>query len=76
MTRGIFVTGTDTGVGKTFAGCALLRALGDAGADVVFVRTQGAPTPANVEENVRLLAEVAAEIEPEPFTDPVLPAAS
>ena len=27
MTRGIFVTGTDTGVGKTLAACALLHAL-------------------------------------------------
>ena len=27
MIRGIFVTGTDTGVGKTFAACALIHAL-------------------------------------------------
>lgn len=27
MRRGLFVTGTDTGVGKTFASCALLHAL-------------------------------------------------
>ena len=27
MARGIFVTGTDTGVGKTFVAAALLRAL-------------------------------------------------
>ena len=27
MTRGVFVTGTDTGVGKTLAACALLHAL-------------------------------------------------
>ena len=27
MTRGIFVTGTDTGVGKTLAACALIHAL-------------------------------------------------
>lgn len=27
MKRGVFVTGTDTGVGKTFASCALLHAL-------------------------------------------------
>jgi hypothetical protein len=30
--RGIFVTGTDTGIGKTFVACALLRALVASGA--------------------------------------------
>jgi dethiobiotin synthetase len=32
--RGIFITGTDTGVGKTHLGCALIRALLDRGAPV------------------------------------------
>jgi dethiobiotin synthetase len=32
VTRGIFVTGTDTGVGKTLACCALIHALAHAGA--------------------------------------------
>lgn len=32
--RGVFVTGTDTGVGKTFVACALVRALRACGADV------------------------------------------
>jgi dethiobiotin synthetase len=32
MTRGVFVTGTDTGVGKTLAACALIHALAAAGA--------------------------------------------
>ena len=27
MTRGVFVTGTDTGIGKTFAACTLVHAL-------------------------------------------------
>jgi uncharacterized NAD-dependent epimerase/dehydratase family protein len=31
LTRGVFVTGTDTGVGKTVASCALLHALARAG---------------------------------------------
>jgi dethiobiotin synthetase len=30
-TRGVFVTGTDTGIGKTWVACALLRALSEAG---------------------------------------------
>jgi len=32
--RGFFITGTDTGVGKTVAACALVRALRDRGIDV------------------------------------------
>lgn len=35
MSRGIFVTGTDTGVGKTVVACALLRALAGRGIDAV-----------------------------------------
>ncbi|HUQ29167.1 MAG TPA: dethiobiotin synthase [Usitatibacter sp.] len=34
MTRGVFVTGTDTGVGKTLAACALIHALVDRSVDV------------------------------------------
>jgi len=33
MRRGIFVTGTDTGVGKTVVACALVRALRARGID-------------------------------------------
>ena len=32
--RGFFVTGTDTGVGKTIAACALVRGLRERGIDV------------------------------------------
>ncbi len=35
MTQGVFVTGTDTGVGKTLASCALIHALIDRGIDVM-----------------------------------------
>ena len=34
MHKGIFITGTDTGVGKTFVACALLRALKEKGLTV------------------------------------------
>ena len=45
-TRGLFVTGTDTGVGKTRAACALLRALRAAG-----VRAAGMkPVAAGIDE--------------------------
>jgi dethiobiotin synthetase len=35
VTRGVFVTGTDTGVGKTLCACALIHALVDRGLDVM-----------------------------------------
>jgi dethiobiotin synthetase len=35
VTRGVFVTGTDTGVGKTLAACALIHALVDRGIGVM-----------------------------------------
>ena len=35
MTRGVFVTGTDTGVGKTLCACALIHALSGRGIDVM-----------------------------------------
>jgi len=35
MRSGVFVTGTDTGVGKTLAACALIHALRNSGVDVV-----------------------------------------
>ena len=46
--RGCFVTGTDTGVGKTLVGCAIVRALRARGLDVgVFkpIETGVIPTP-------------------------------
>lgn len=38
MTRGLFVTGTDTGVGKTRVSCTLLRALRDRGIDAAGLK--------------------------------------
>lgn len=38
MTRGYFVVGTDTGVGKTFIACALLHALHKAGSQVIGMK--------------------------------------
>ena len=38
MTRGFFVTGTDTGVGKTLVTAALLRRLRDAGITVAGMK--------------------------------------
>ena len=46
MPRGFFVTGTDTGVGKTLVACALLRALASTGRSVIGMK----PVAAGSEE--------------------------
>ncbi|MEP7206382.1 MAG: dethiobiotin synthase [Casimicrobiaceae bacterium] len=81
MTRGIFVTGTDTGVGKTFVACALLRTL-VAGA----VRAVGMkPVAAGIEPGETLADDVRAlqaagnvdaamaSINPYAFVPPIAP---
>ncbi len=56
MTRGVFITGTDTGVGKTVAAVGLLRAFAAAG-----MRTAGMkPVAAGVDPGSGLHADVAA----------------
>jgi len=54
-TRGIFVTGTDTGVGKTRVAAALLRALALRGARAVGMK----PVAAGVERDLATNADVA-----------------
>lgn len=54
--RGIFVTGTDTGVGKTVASVALLRALAGAGLRAVGMK----PIAAGIEAGTDVNADVAA----------------
>lgn len=56
MTRGIFVTGTDTGVGKTYVAVALLRALAAAGVRAVGMK----PVAAGVDAGARTNADVEA----------------
>jgi dethiobiotin synthetase len=56
MTRGIFVTGTDTGVGKTVVAVALLKALAGAGSRAVGMK----PVAAGIEEGASCNADVAA----------------
>ena len=53
---GIFVTGTDTGVGKTYVACALLRALRASGMRVAGMK----PVAAGIDEGSALNADVAA----------------
>jgi len=62
MSRGLFVTGTDTGVGKTFVSCALLSALARRGHRIGVYKPAETGVPADErgvlrgEDCVRLLA--------------------
>jgi dethiobiotin synthetase len=67
--RGIFVTGTDTGVGKTLIACALVRGLAALGARVAVMKpiASGAqPTPAGL-RNADALALAACSNVPAPY---------
>jgi dethiobiotin synthetase len=62
----ILVTGTDTGVGKTWVGCALALALQSAGKQVIAVKpveTGCAGAPGDREDGV-LLAQATGQTEP------------
>ncbi len=62
----VFVTGTDTGVGKTWTACALAAALGEAGRSVVAIKpveTGCEDQPAETEDGVRL-ARATGQQEP------------
>jgi dethiobiotin synthetase len=56
MTRGVFVTGTDTGVGKTVVACALLRACVALGARAVGMK----PVATGVESGAACHEDVTA----------------
>lgn len=79
--RGVFVTGTDTGVGKTFVACALLRALAASGTNAIGMKpvAAGIDRSIGVNEDVRALAAAAnvdaplADRNPYAFADPVAP---
>ena len=64
MTRGLFVTGTDTGVGKTVVACTLVRALRGRGVDVGVMK----PAETGVGEagplDALALREAAASADP------------
>ncbi len=57
--RGLFVTGTDTGVGKTAVSCALARALRGRGVDVGVMKPIETGVPAAGPEDARALREAA-----------------
>ena len=62
--RGLFVTATDTGVGKTEVACALLGAARAAGVDAVGMKpAQSGATPGEPSDAERLL-EASGRVEP------------
>ncbi|MBY0402207.1 dethiobiotin synthase [Myxococcota bacterium] len=77
--RGLFVTGTDTNVGKTLVGCALARGLRAAGIDVGVMKPSetGVPASGPLDANaLRVAAGVDDPIEeicPERFALPASP---
>lgn len=79
--RGLFVTGTDTGVGKTRVATALLRAVAATGVRAIGMKpvAAGVESPAGLHSDVIALssaANVAAPLEdrnPYAFTDAVAP---
>ncbi len=84
MTRGVFITGTDTGVGKTFVACALVHALRAAGERVLPWKPIAAGAAQSngmwVNEDTAALAraaglglEAAARITPVLLREPMAP---
>ena len=79
---GLFVTGTDTDVGKTFVSCALARGLRDAGVDVGVMKPAETGVPPEGPLDVRALIAAAGvddaieEVCPFRFDVPAAPLAS
>jgi dethiobiotin synthetase len=57
--RGLFVTGTDTNVGKTFVACLLARSLRDVGVDVGVMKPIETGVSSNGPEDARALRAAA-----------------
>lgn len=72
--RGVFVTGTDTGVGKTLAACALLRALARSGVRAVGMKPVAAGAVRDAEgwlnEDVAALMHASARVAPRALVNP------
>jgi dethiobiotin synthetase len=74
MSRGVFVTGTDTGVGKTLASCALIHALRARGRSVRPMKPIAAGVSADGLNNdtVALLEAAGRDRSEASFTTPIL----
>lgn len=66
MADTVAIVGTDTGVGKTWVGCALARALRESGRRVIAVKPveTGCPEAPDGREDGVLLARAAGQVEP------------
>jgi dethiobiotin synthetase len=81
VTQGIFITGTDTGIGKTHVACALVRALRQSGVRVAGMKPIATGVEAGAESNADVAAlaqadglDVPARIRnPYSFRDPIAP---
>lgn len=60
MTRGVFITGTDTGVGKTVVACAILRVLTAAGLRAVGMKPVASGISPGAAHNADVVALAAA----------------
>ena len=78
MTRGVFVTGTDTGVGKTLAACALLHALAARGVNAIPMKPVAAGATGAINEDTAALIAAAGrgapgDVTPVLLRDPMAP---
>jgi len=75
MTKGFFITGTDTGVGKTVVACMIAASLKERGIDVGVMKpvaTGGRVTPLGlVSEDAEALASVVGSDDPHSVINPV-----
>ena len=70
MSRGLFVTGTDTGVGKTLVACALLRALASTGKSVIGMKPVAAGSEAGRWPDVDALRGASSAVAPASLVNP------
>lgn len=71
MLPGLFVTGTDTGVGKTLVSCALLRLLRERGVDAVGFKPVVTGAENGRWEDVEALWEASGRCEPRELIGPL-----
>jgi dethiobiotin synthetase len=64
MPKGLFVAGTDTGVGKTLVACALIRILRERGVDTVGFKPVATGQEAGRWPDIEALREASGETEP------------
>jgi dethiobiotin synthetase len=70
VSQGFFVTGTDTGVGKTLVACALLRAFAGAGKSTAGMKPVAAGSEAGLWADVEALASASSVRAPASLANP------